>query len=336
MSNELISSGWEVYRSDNEFFRDEKHQKMTIFGPPDHDGDPSLPNMYLIHAVSHEPELPENFAADLCRDHFEDYIVLFEQDSVPADVERQAAMTFLEQSEHPAKMIKKAYDHMLPRVSLETVRAELLLRFAQQLRSEPASRFSFKLFSELAREIVDSKGGMPDCIEQIKTFYADQICYLDFTAGTNGVVRGEVVQKGIGITDRPKLILFWKDGEVVQANQWGDPLYLVMWVESTDEEGSYRIHKTVCSGKSNCSELTPPNKANYVFRSFTGEGTSEWSDRSVDQNFSLESETDPWDFALVYSVGIDPESNEITIEAVLNENEPEKISGQGLEQLNKL
>jgi hypothetical protein len=322
VSNELISIGWEAYRSGNEFFRDEKHQKITIMGPPDYEGDLSLPNIYLIHAVSRVPELPENYAADLCRDHYVDYISLFHPWNIPADVQLQAAMEFLDEPGHSATILKKAYDHMPPRYMFASVRAGLLLRFAETLRSEPVSEQSFNLFCELAKEIAEPQEAMTDCFEQIKVLYSDQICYLDLAVGTNGVVQGVVCQKGIN--ERPKLVMFRRDGKGLVVEKDRDPIYLLVWAEPAAEEGVYNVYKAGLAGNPRSLELKVPIRSSGFFRVYTNDGISSWSDRDVDPGFSLESETEPWDFALVYSIHIDPESNELIVEATLYENEPKK------------
>ncbi len=314
VSNQLVAAGWR-HAWDGRF--DKGTERITLRGHARYAGQHALPYLHLIHASYEKAELPESFAADFCREQYGDFIELFQAKAVPPEVLYSATLSYLETPDLSAPALYSVYERVADVPALETVRQEVLLRFARELLKEPLNDWTFELHKHLAAALSVDHDDHADVYDRILALYGERMVQLELERDTNGMQRATATVPG---ADRPLLILMRKPAD--DASESGEliPFYLAGWVEVL-EDGSYRSHCGTPRG-GNTTEGAHL-EANYtIIHDFLSDshGSSYGAVRDVQW---VEQSTKPGDLGMIYDFS--PQTFEMSVTVLLNDGEQRAV-----------
>ncbi len=236
ISNELVSANWE--HEWNERYQ-KGNERIIITGSAYYAQQLPLPYIHVVHSKWRDAAIPESFPVELCRQNFADFIEIFRADSVPEDILREATQKYLETPDLSAKELYKVFRSISGIAGLDSIKPDLLYRFAQVLHGEPICERIFALYRNLAEEMAKKRlHDAEECYGKIKALYADQIFHLELKPGTNGMDQAEITLEDL---DRPKIITFSKTRNDPANSVQHFTLYFLGWMESM-EDGQYKSH----------------------------------------------------------------------------------------------
>ncbi|NLX26273.1 MAG: hypothetical protein GXY61_09995 [Lentisphaerae bacterium] len=236
ISNELVSANWE-HESHGRYQKG--NERIVIAGPAYYAAENPLPHIHMVHSKCRDAAFPESFPVELCQQNFAYFIEIFRANSVPEDILREATQKYLETPDLSAQELYKVYISISNIEGLDSIKPDLLYRFAQVLHGEPISEQTFALYRNLAEEMAKKRlDDAEECYGKIKALYADQIFHLELKPGTNGMDQAEITLEDL---DRPKMITFSKTRNDPANSVQHFTLYFLGWLESM-EDGQYKSH----------------------------------------------------------------------------------------------
>jgi hypothetical protein len=235
VSNQLVAAGWKY---DHDLRFEKKNESLVIRGPKIFADQYALPHLYLIHAQCRKIEFAEGYLDDFCRNRFAEFMELFQPKAVSAEVYRAAIEAYLEQPDLTAEQLHTVCLSTSNWKVFEEERIPVLYRLAQVLHDTPATDERISTYSFLANEMtVERIDGNP-YFEKMEAVLYDRIRSVNFEPGSNGVEQVAFSVKGL---ERPQMIFFKKTLKDPSVSCVQLPLFLLLWIESDDEEVC-RIH----------------------------------------------------------------------------------------------
>ncbi|MDA3835286.1 MAG: hypothetical protein PF495_18020, partial [Spirochaetales bacterium] len=248
------------------------------------------------------------------RQHYSDFSAIFSATSVREDVLCEDSIKYLETSGLGTLELYKIYSNISGIDQLDTIRADLLYRFARALYEEPLSEQTFALFKSLGREMtVNRLADAESCYEKINALYADQFTHMKLAFDTNGMDHAEQMLHCI---DRPRLVTFSKTRNDPSDSRQLLPFFVLGWVE-TLKDGKYKSHTAYLTGDGT-SEGTSFESQYATLYNFAGSGCSGNSSWGSSRYFSARERNQPGALSYVYEFSAT--NNTLSLEVFFNDN----------------
>lgn len=319
VSNELVAAGWK-HDYQGRFVRNKNRETMTVLGPAWYGRQEPLPYLYVVYSKNRKPDLPEGFAIDLCQNSYADFISIFKAEAVSEEILKKVTLDYLQQSDLSAKQLNKVYKSISTIESLDSIKPNLLMRFAEKLHEEPMSEYVFSLYQDLAKQMATRNSVATNSLDRIKALYADQIVQLELARDTNGFARAETT---LSLKDRPQIITLGGLSDSLPESRIYVP-YFLLWQE-VFQNGQCKSYydSPYGSGSSESSEFQG-HRLTLCGLLSDGYGHVGMSSGGFsDQYCSVEDMTEPGNLTLLAYSNPD-NSDELIVKVALNENEPEE------------
>jgi hypothetical protein len=312
ISNAFISAGWS-----SGFNRFVKGKEYVAFRAPSFlDKQYPLPYIYLIQVKPRKTNFTESDAIDFCKTNYADFIALFRAKSVPEKVLKEATLKYLKQPDLSATKLYAIYDSISHVTALDSIKPDLLYRFAKVLHQEPLSEQVFRLYQKLGSAMTVNRIDASECYDKIAALYGDQITHLQLEKDTNGLDRTEITLKGI---DQPLLITVSKTRNDPAKSQKRLPFFFLYWLKPT-EDGKFKSYYAYETGSGVSENITFPERYITLYNLSSSRGSFrgvQWGE--ANQFFSAEDLTKkPGSLTIVYSVS--PKENTLTLKILFNDN----------------
>jgi hypothetical protein len=310
VSNQLVAAGWK-HAWDGRF--EKGHERISLRGNARYAGQDSLPYLHLMHAKWTGVELPESFAVDFCREHYGDFIEVFQTKTVPEEVLYTATLDYLKTPNLTAPELQCVYERLDDVKPLAAVRPDVLLRFARELRNEPLNEWTFELYKQLGKALSVDHAENAGVYDSIRALYGEQMLHLQLERHTNGMQRATATVTG---AERPLLVTMSKMADDAAAGSEFVPFYFVGWVEKL-EDGTWKSHSGTPDGGS-CAEGAELEARYLIIRDFLSD--SHGSAYGAAPNLPwLEQSTRPGDLSMMYEFS--PQTAAMNVTVLLNDGQ---------------
>ena len=313
ISNQLASADWN-YEFGQNF--EKGNEKITLRGPASYARQHPLPHLFLIHSKTQREVCSESDLIDFCQHNYSDFIGTFYAKTVPEEVLKEATLKYLKQPDLSARELYTVYNTISFVSALDSLKPDLLYRFAKVLHQEPLSEQVFRLYQKLGSAMTVNRIDASECYDKIAALYGDQITHLQLEKDTNGLDRTEITLKGI---DQPLLITVSKTRNDPAKSQKRLPFFFLYWLKPT-ENGKFKSYYAYETGSGVSENITFPERYMRLYNFSSSRGSFrgvQWGE--ANQFFSTEDLTkNPGSLTIVYSVS--PKENTLTLKILFNDN----------------